>query len=246
MNLRVAVIVNAFWFRTVFLAVLAFVAAIGMVNGQDSDAKIISAPEFKLSAEAEVVGIDGSVEVVATITKDGSVKSAHIAAGLSWPCGTSPTKELDDVRQAIGENVSAFKFQPAMKNGKAKEVDVSMVFAIGKAYRNVQEQREMEKAIASGQPVPKTVKGGVLNGRALSLPKPIYPLEAKANKLKGSATIQILIDESGKVIQAGGVSGFDVFQRESRIAACAARFSPTLLDGKPVKVSGVIVYNFIP
>jgi len=246
MGLRDNILVNLNCFRTCFFIGLAFVAFLGIVNGQDFDAKLLSAPEFTLSSEAVTAGIDGNVKVSLTIKKDGTVKSVQIVAGPAWPCGTSPERELEDVRKAIKENVSAAKFQPAMKDGKANEVDALMTFTIGEAYRKQQRERERQEAIAAGRPVPLMIKGGVLNGRAISLAKPQYPGIAKKKRATGSCSIEVLVDETGKVIQAGAVNGLDFFQRESRLAACASRFSPTLLEGKPVKVSGVITYNFVP
>ena len=96
------------------------------------------------------------------------------------------------------------------------------------------------------KPVPKTVSGGVLNGKAISLPKPGYPPAAKAVRAGGSVSVQVLIDEQGHVVSASAVSGHPLLQQAAVAAARGARFSPTLLSGQPVKVSGVITYNFVP
>ena len=58
-------------------------------------------------------------------------------------------------------------------------------------------------------------------------------------------TVQIVVDESGRVISASAVSGHPLLQQAAVAAARQARFSPTLLSGQPVKVSGVITYNFV-
>lgn len=96
------------------------------------------------------------------------------------------------------------------------------------------------------KPVPKMVSQGVLNGRATSLPKPAYPPAAKAVRAGGSVSVQVVISESGSVISASAVSGHPLLRAASESAARGARFSPTLLSGQPVKVSGVITYNFVP
>jgi periplasmic protein TonB len=96
------------------------------------------------------------------------------------------------------------------------------------------------------KPVPKTVSGGVLNGKATSLPKPGYPPAAKAVHASGAVSVQVLISESGSVISASAVSGHPLLRAAAESAARGARFSPTLLSGQPVKVSGVITYNFVP
>lgn len=93
---------------------------------------------------------------------------------------------------------------------------------------------------------PKTISGGVLNGKATSLPKPIYPPEARAEKASGTVSVQVLIDESGTIVLANAVSGHPLLRAASEAAAREARFSPTFLSGQPTKVSGVITYNFVP
>ncbi len=94
--------------------------------------------------------------------------------------------------------------------------------------------------LASG----KTVSGGVLNGKATSLPKPAYPPIAKQARASGTVVVQVIVDEKGNVVSARAVSGHPLLQAASVAAARGAKFSPTKLNGKPVKVSGVITYNF--
>lgn len=94
--------------------------------------------------------------------------------------------------------------------------------------------------------VPKQISGGVLNGKATSLPKPPYPPAARAVRASGAVSVQVLIDESGNVVSASAVSGHPLLRAAAVQAARGARFSPTMLSGQPVKVSGVITYNFVP
>jgi TonB family protein len=88
------------------------------------------------------------------------------------------------------------------------------------------------------------ISGGVLNGKALSLPKPDYPAEAKAAGTEGVVVIQVTIDELGNVAEARAVSGPRILQEPAVNAALQAKFSPTRLNGEPVKVTGVLVFNF--
>jgi protein TonB len=57
--------------------------------------------------------------------------------------------------------------------------------------------------------------------------------------------VQVLIDENGNVVSAKAVSGHPLLQAVAVSAARQARFSPTKLSGQPVKVTGVIQYNFV-
>ncbi|HEX8843568.1 MAG TPA: energy transducer TonB [Pyrinomonadaceae bacterium] len=89
------------------------------------------------------------------------------------------------------------------------------------------------------------ISGGVLNGKAISLPKPPYPAIAKAARASGTVMVQVTIDESGKVISARAVSGHPLLQQAAVQAAYQARFTPTQLSGEPVKVTGIVTYNFV-
>ena len=89
------------------------------------------------------------------------------------------------------------------------------------------------------------VSGGVLNGKAISLPKPAYPAIARTAHASGTVVVQVVIDENGNVISAHAVSGHPLLQAVAVAAAHGARFSPTKLSGQPVKVTGVITYNFV-
>ena len=89
------------------------------------------------------------------------------------------------------------------------------------------------------------ISGGVLNGKAISLPKPAYPPIARSAHASGTVVVQVTIDENGSVISAHAVSGHPLLQAVSVAAARGARFSPTKLSGQPVKVTGVITYNFV-
>lgn len=104
---------------------------------------------------------------------------------------------------------------------------------------------------SSGNPVetsPYTapiISGGILNGKAVSLPQPVYPPVAKAARQFGTVVVQITIDERGCVMAARAVSGPPLLQAAAVQAAEQACFSPTRLSGQPVKVTGVVTYNFV-
>jgi protein TonB len=94
------------------------------------------------------------------------------------------------------------------------------------------------------KPKPKTISGGAVNGKAINLVKPAYPAAAKAIRASGTVIVQVVIDESGRVISASASSGHPLLRGPAVAAAQATRFSPTTLSGQPVKVSGFITYNF--
>src|SRR6267378_642719 len=89
------------------------------------------------------------------------------------------------------------------------------------------------------------LSGGVLNGKAISLPQPEYPAAAKVAGAAGTVVVRITIDEQGNVISAQALSGPPTLTQASINAALQAKFAPTLLVGEPVQVIGIITYNFI-
>jgi len=116
--------------------------------------------------------------------------------------------------------------------------------------KKVEEAREYEARAEehwkSARDKLSTIKGGVINGKAISKPQPAYPSEAKAAGSQGTVTVDMLVGESGGVLYACG-SG-DVHPsliRASEFAAYNARFTPTILNGKPVKVRGMMTYRFV-
>ena len=103
-----------------------------------------------------------------------------------------------------------------------------------------------EECSLSDKPKPETAtKRPVFCGKAISLPKPPYPEAAKAAKVSGTVTVSAVMDEKGRVIWARAVSGHPLLQAAAVTAACRARYSPTLISGRAVKVETLITYNFV-
>ena len=100
-------------------------------------------------------------------------------------------------------------------------------------------------AQTTNQNIPKTISGGVLNGKATNLVKPAYPKEAKETRADGPVLIQVTIDEEGNVISASAVNGHPLLLPAGELAARASKFAPTKINNQPVRVNGVIVYNFV-
>jgi TonB family protein len=105
------------------------------------------------------------------------------------------------------------------------------------------EQKLSELLSASG-----IVQGGVLNGKALKLQQPEYPTMARIDRASGTVRVRIVIDETGHVVQAKAVDTGSTHLALVAAAEEAARkslFTPTFLSGKPVKVTGIVIYNFV-
>ncbi len=104
--------------------------------------------------------------------------------------------------------------------------------------------RRME-ILSSLQRPPQVISAGVLNGKATSLPKPEYPAAARAVGADGTVSIYVVIDESGTVVSAEPVSGHPLLRAAAVKAAKEAKFTPTMLSGKPVQTMGLMTYRFM-
>jgi len=82
----------------------------------------------------------------------------------------------------------------------------------------------------------------VINGKAKNLGKPVYPYNY--NGPRGQVMVRVTIGIFGTILKAKAYCGpqalWDVSERAARIST----FSATTLDGKPVEVTGIIVYNY--
>jgi TonB family protein len=98
----------------------------------------------------------------------------------------------------------------------------------------------------SGAEAPKklNLSGGVLQGSAIRKVQPAYPPIAKAAQAEGAVQVQVSINEIGEVAGAQVVSGHPLLREAALDAARQWQFKPTELGGQPVKVQGVLTFNF--
>jgi protein TonB len=92
---------------------------------------------------------------------------------------------------------------------------------------------------------PVQLPSQIISSKAISKPAPPYPIIAKQVHIQGPVAVQIVIDEQGRVISAKALSGPPLLLQAAVQAAYRARFTPTILGGQPVKVTGSITYNFV-
>jgi len=91
----------------------------------------------------------------------------------------------------------------------------------------------------------RTIYGGLLNERAVTLPPAEYPKQGSM-KITGTVEVEVLVGIDGRVVSANATKGHALLRAAAIKAARQAQFKPTLLAGQPVRVSGIITYNFVP
>jgi len=98
----------------------------------------------------------------------------------------------------------------------------------------------------AGTPEFKTIEGGIINSRAIDLPAPKYPDEARKKHDFGEVQVRVLVDETGKVISAEAIFGPESLRAAAVEAARRARFTPASVGNEPALISGVIKYDIKP
>jgi len=171
---------------------------------------------------------DGSGDASFTMSVQGSKGTGHYEVALKRRNGAWKL-ENGKVRLSNGDIIQVADNR--VNNGTPANINTDI---------DSPENLTPGKTITSG----RTISGGVLNGKAISLPKPAYPPIAKQAGAAGTVVVQVLIDEQGNVVSASAVSGHPLLRAAAAAAARGAKFSPTKLSGKSVKVSGVLTYNF--
>jgi TonB family protein len=171
-----------------------------------------------------------------------SAGPAPVNSGTVTPAG--PTTKPADSKPADSKVAAALP--PRTTLDKLKVASVAP--ATGE-FRNANAKATKVLVADSDPPPPprplmKPVSGGVLNGKALSLPSPSYPDFARRTRTAGLVSVDVVVDENGKVISAQAVAGPPSLRDAAVQAALRARFSPTKLSGRPVKIAGRIDYNF--
>ena len=129
-------------------------------------------------------------------------------------------------------NYNCFLYHRALREDRLKD-----------AAGEIEKFRKSRQSDVSEGSAGKTIDGGIINGKAIKLVKPAYPGNARG--AEGFVMVNVVIDESGTVIEAKATCGITEFVKVVEEAALKSKFSPTLLNGQPVNVTGIIIYNFV-
>ncbi|QQS48719.1 MAG: energy transducer TonB [Acidobacteriota bacterium] len=91
---------------------------------------------------------------------------------------------------------------------------------------------------------PLQISKGVLQGKAIRKVKPQYSAIARQVRASGAVQVLVTISEEGRVIEAAAIEGHPMLRSVAVEAARQWIFSPTMLSGVPVRVQGVLTFNF--
>lgn len=91
---------------------------------------------------------------------------------------------------------------------------------------------------------PQRVSTGILLGNTIRQVPAAYPAIARSTHVEGVVEVQIVVDEQGNVIATEVLNGHPLLRQAALEAARQWKFRPTMLNGQPIKVSGVLKFTF--
>jgi hypothetical protein len=232
--------------KTNFLAALLLtcscsIASLSQASANKTDAKLLHMPAFELSSEAKAAGLDGKLVVDLTVGVDGKASKFKVYGTPMWPCGKDPKDSvIENVRDAVKQHLLSAKFEPATKDRKPKSSDVQITFLLSETLRKANDHQRIQENLRNGI-IPELVDLKDIQRYAITLPKQVM---ASRNSPSYRLTeMQILVDENGDVVSAGGLRAGQMELREARELLCAAKFKPLVLNQKPVKMAGTVMYG---
>ena len=86
--------------------------------------------------------------------------------------------------------------------------------------------------------------GPISTANVVKLVKPTYSSVALKANIVGKVKVEVTLDEEGNVISAKAVDGHQLLRQSSEDAARRSKFKPAMYNGKPIKSTGVITYNY--
>ena len=88
------------------------------------------------------------------------------------------------------------------------------------------------------------ISEGVTEGKLIRRVEPAYPMQARAQRIAGNVTVQITIAEDGIIRDVKLISGSPALAASASNAVRSWRYSPFLLNGKPVAIQKQITFVF--
>ena len=220
----------------------------------------LSVTEYQKNAEAAEIPISGATATAFnTVTK--KIVQASLLEGMPrFAALREGNYNLSVTKDGYTRTLKRIKINCAGldKDGSVSEVIflwkgnsqetmkmIGVTLGVEGANESPKTSAEISSTNSKSQ-TPKSISAGVVNGKAKLLAKPEYPAAARAVRAAGAVNVQVTIDEEGNVISAKAISGHPLLQQAAEDAAKASKFLGTRLKGQPVKITGIIVYTFVP
>jgi TonB family protein len=196
--------------------------------GSDQMSVFVGRARAHFGLQAFDKAINDYDRVVALAPKDAG---AYYYRGLTYERAGNVEKALADYRMASQLDA---KHESAKASVKRIEDDLAKAAEAAKP-----------KPAPVVQVRPEFLQVGTLTSAdAERMVMPIYPQIAYKAAIEGRVSVEIELDEEGKVVSAKAGAGHQMLRQAAEDAARRSRFKPATFEGVPIKAKGVLVYNF--
>ncbi|HEX4948460.1 MAG TPA: energy transducer TonB [Blastocatellia bacterium] len=229
------------------------VPAIGMGAGQAGfqysfstsvDGKVVKGKPYSADAVTEHIQVlsDGNRIVrrsTASVARDSEGRTRQEATVMAFGPLAEAMRDLPR-HVTIYDPVAGTTYMLNPKDKTASKVGAVMIRKVeGKPATSA-----APKAETNAAPGTQRVSGGVLQGNAIRKVQPPYPAVAKAAGAEGAVQVAVTVNENGEVTSTEAVTGHPLLKEAATEAARQWKFKQTELNGQPVKVQGVLTFNF--
>ncbi len=201
--------------------------------------------EFNTQDKLRENTVENVNAVLTNLMTEKTIKSSDINRTPLFSSLTSGKYKIEIIKKGYQRRIKEFELR--CKNVEIIETISKAVFLQKGNSNEITKFESKMFAVKGDSSLDKPEQStSTVNGKASSLRKPSYPAAARAVRATGAVNVQVTIDEDGEVITASAVSGHPLLRQAAERAAMESKFAPTMLQGQPVQITGIIVYNFVP
>jgi TonB family protein len=197
--------------------------------------------------------IQGTVILKARINRSGEVTSVQLVRGHPM------------LAPAAIEAVKQWKYESYMLNGEPVEVETNVAVNFTLSDKPPAPGGDVPDASKAGEPgsasngenaadqasahrlaTPQRIRvsSGVARGLLVSKVNPMYPPDARDQRIQGVVLLQATIDKEGNVASLQLISGHPLLAPAAIEAVKQWKYRPYLLNGNPLEVNTQIQVNF--
>jgi len=240
---------------------LAMAAGAGIYRWQKK-----AAPDANLAASSQP-----AASAPAAAAAQPAANAAPSASAAAAPVAAPPTASASNSRSSAQPNSNAAaaatkapaaKPTPAARGAHVAGTAMSAPSAatrstnqaaptIGAAVPNAAQSASVNGLMSEGPssgpaaPPPAHISTGVVQPQLLAKPPaPIYPDAAKAQHVQGDVSVDLAINEMGKIAGMAVLSGPTALRQAALDALRQRKYGPAMLDGKPTATHIVVVVHF--
>ncbi len=160
-------------------------------------------------------------------------------------------EKLGELEKAVGDYLKAVELDPANEPAKTnlQRLQAELQAKLKPAPKPVTAEPAPKPGTvetAAAKPPASTLPAniGSLKNYAVKLAMPVYSALDRQRNLKGIVTVEVSLDEEGKILSVKAINGPPSLRIAAEEAARRSRFNPVTVGEKAIKAMGFINYNF--